>query len=549
MQRDVRSLRRLVATFALALAGAALAPAAAGADTISYPNNTPGAAYSNSYGLELGEHFDGKVRFRIEYEGSTHLEPGQTGTLRGTAPDSDWSVGEAEVEIPANWGPFNPTVEGEAVYTLDPTTPADQIFSIPFTADPFRCDAGDACLNAIEPRDISVQMRPNAPASVAVDAGVTEANVSWALSVDDAVITDYRVVRYRNMAPQSLTLLPRGQSSLQDAGLDPGTQYCYRLEAHYNGSRGQVSSDPAELACDTTGQHPQAPASGVQGPAVDGDGSFDLTWGESSDADVRYDLEHRVESATEWTRIATGLEDTTFAAQEDEGRWVYRVRATSNGGGVSDWVESDTPVVVDLTAPIATTESCPSNPIVGEPASMTWSASDGSGSGIKDDSSSGTVALDTSTPGTRTATGPPPVDNVDRMGAAPECTYTVAYRFVGFLEPVDNDTLNVGKIDKTYPINWRLERYDGSLISDTAAKALLPTISAAAQATNCASLSHLPADTLEQAISGKTELRYDGKKDLFTYRFKAPKTVGCVVFSIAKADGANTKQAYFEFRR
>jgi hypothetical protein len=123
----------------------------------------------------------------------------------------------------------------------------------------------------------------------------------------------------------------------------------------------------------------------------------------------------------------------------------------------------------------------------------------------------------------------------------------VAYRFAGFLAPVNGDAVNVGKTGRTYPIKWRLQRHDGTLISDTEAQALVPAMLAGQRQTDC----DLGLETapLEDAATGGTELRYDAGADQFIYNYKAPQTLGCYVLGIRNADGANTKQVNFNFTR
>ena len=243
----------------------------------------------------------------------------------------------------------------------------------------------------------------------------------------------------------------------------------------------------------------------------------------------------------------TGVDDDAYtepkvltASGSASGYATDRVGNPSNAGSLA--------VRIDATAPVAKTDSCPSNLIVGQPAEMAWSASDGGvSSGLKG-STSGTESLDTSKPGTFTKAGPAPEDNVGHTDVAPECTYTVAYKFAGFLSPINGDAVNVGKTGRTYPIKWRLQRHDGSLISDTEAQALVPAMAASQRQVDCYSGIQETA-ALEDVATGGTALRYDAAADQFIYHYAAPQTLGCYVLGVRNTDGANTKQVNFRFTR
>ena len=124
-----------------------------------------------------------------------------------------------------------------------------------------------------------------------------------------------------------------------------------------------------------------------------------------------------------WTRDGAAVaEGVDYAVQGGDvgARLACEVRATG-AGGVSDWVASAS-VEVDDTPPVVTLR-CPPTVIRGATAEATFSAND-AGSGLAGPAS-GTVALDTTTAGIRTAS----VTAEDRAGltATATCTYRVLF--------------------------------------------------------------------------------------------------------------------------
>jgi hypothetical protein len=106
--------------------------------------------------------------------------------------------------------------------------------------------------------------------------------------------------------------------------------------------------------------------------------------------------------------------------------------ATDAAGNVSD--ETTATVRVDAESPDVGFTACPGDVILRSATSLLWTASDAS-SGISG-ATSGSVALDTSTLGTRTAT----VTATDVVGhqATASCSYRVIYDFQGFFSPLSN---------------------------------------------------------------------------------------------------------------
>lgn len=91
-------------------------------------------------------------------------------------------------------------------------------------------------------------------------------------------------------------------------------------------------------------------------------------------------------------------------------------------------------VQVDATPPTVTFGGCPSDVALGSTAAATWTASDAH-SGLSTPAS-GSIALDTSSIGTRTVSTTA-TDNTGHDATA-ACTFRVVYDFTGFFKPVPN---------------------------------------------------------------------------------------------------------------
>jgi hypothetical protein len=155
------------------------------------------------------------------------------------------------------------------------------------------------------------------------------------------------------------------------------------------------------------------------------------------------------------TNIDAGNE--TSAAETDS-------KTVSDNAGNSSTIGELGPFMVDRKAPTVTL-TCPASPVIkGSAATASWGASDG-GSGFHPlAANSGTIALDTSSVGTKTANlaAGSTKDNVGNESAAASCSYSVIYNWVGFFQPIDNKDgngnyiLNKAKAGSTIPVKFSL---------------------------------------------------------------------------------------------
>ncbi|MFC5789842.1 PxKF domain-containing protein [Agromyces tardus] len=201
------------------------------------------------------------------------------------------------------------------------------------------------------------------------------------------------------------------------------------------------------------------------------------------------------------------------------------------------FVTENTPPVVDLV--------CPTSPLIlGSSAVAEWTAYDPSpGSGIADDSpSSGSVALATSSVGSKTATVPAGTvwDAAGNESIADSCTYSVIYDFAGFFRPVDmGNVVNSAKAGSAVPIKFGLDGDQGLDILAAGS----PTITF----TSCNASATI--DAIETTITaGGSSLSYDPVAGQYVYVWKTEKSWAgkCGTFALKLNDGT-THSALFKF--
>jgi hypothetical protein len=204
---------------------------------------------------------------------------------------------------------------------------------------------------------------------------------------------------------------------------------------------------------------------------------------------------------------------------------------TASAPTVSFLVDASVPTV-ELT--------CPAAPVVlGSSASASWTASD-TGSGLAG-ATSGTVALDASAVGTRTASAPVALDNVGHTSAVATCQYSVVYDFAGFFQPIDNGgVLNRVKAGSAIPVKFSLAGNQGLGILAGAPTATPITCTAGAQ-----------VDLLEAVSTTTTSgLKYAATADQDNYTWKTTSSYAgtCQRLTVRLVDGT-VHTALFTFTK
>jgi hypothetical protein len=96
-------------------------------------------------------------------------------------------------------------------------------------------------------------------------------------------------------------------------------------------------------------------------------------------------------------------------------------------------------------------------------------------------------------------------------------------------------------------VRWRLQRWNGALISDAEGTALARQMTAGDTKVACTSFLSQSQDGLEEETGVPSpSLRYDTSKNWFVYSYRAP-AAGCFTLDIRRADGVNTKRWRFLF--
>jgi hypothetical protein len=160
---------------------------------------------------------------------------------------------------------------------------------------------------------------------------------------------------------------------------------------------------------------------------------------------------------------------------------------------------------VDLTAPTVTCGAAPVYVLNGaHTVAVTATVSDSLSGPVATSVGAAPTAGDVATAGVHTIqlTG---ADNAENSTSV-MCTYLVAYRFGGFLEPIPQSTYKRGS---TIPVKFRLTNANGTPISDAAARALLtPTCNV-----------RISFDGVDAGC-----VRYSASTDTFQFDLKSSKT-------------------------
>jgi len=237
---------------------------------------------------------------------------------------------------------------------------------------------------------------------------------------------------------------------------------------------------------------------------------------------------------------------TTLVDSSGTGRTGTVVAATGSSGTTTatDAATADhfwTLTRVDVTPPVVAL-TCPSDAVVlGASANATWTASDeADGSGLATPAS-GSIALDTTSVGSKTVVAPSgtALDNAGNASAAVNCTYSVVYAWSGFAAPVNTgDVVNTVKAGSAVPVKFSLAGDQGTAV-----------LAAGSPSVSFGACSSDPTDAIEQTVTaGASSLQYDPTTDQYTYVWKTNKSWAgtCATFSLTLIDGT-THTAMFSF--
>jgi hypothetical protein len=117
-----------------------------------------------------------------------------------------------------------------------------------------------------------------------------------------------------------------------------------------------------------------------------------------------------------------------------------------------------------------------------------------------------------------------------RTSQPAQARFSVYYRFIGFLSPVDNPPLiNKGNTGKSFALKWQLS-------NGLAMQTSLATVAGTAYAmvTSCST----PSATGFTKTSGQSVLRFDQTNMQFVFNWQTPSTPGLYLFRLTLSDGS-----------
>lgn len=197
-----------------------------------------------------------------------------------------------------------------------------------------------------------------------------------------------------------------------------------------------------------------------------------------------------------------------------DGHHTLYVASEDTFGNKEDPVQS-TSFKIDKTPPTVSFSDCPpsSAVILGSAPSVHWSASDGT-SGLQG-ASSGSLLLDTSSPGMHSINAPTATDNAGNTSAAVSCSYLVQYNLLGFFSPATNSKWKRGT---TVPVKVALANASGTRMPDAEARALASACQITFSATGA------------QNVTPKC-MKYDPSAHQFIYTWKLGIATGAEAIS------------------
>ncbi|TYL53617.1 PxKF domain-containing protein [Agromyces mariniharenae] len=197
--------------------------------------------------------------------------------------------------------------------------------------------------------------------------------------------------------------------------------------------------------------------------------------------------------------------------------------------------------VVDRTPPVVVL-TCPTTVLLDSVAEATWTAADELGGSGLATAPSGSIALDTSSVGSKVAVAPAgtAVDKAGNESEAKSCEYSVIYDFDGFFRPVDmGGVVNSVKAGSAVPMKFSLGGDQGlDIIAAGYPKVTFTTCSTGAT-----------VDEIESTVTaGGSSLTYDPVAGQYVYVWKTDKSWAgkCGTFAL-KLDDGQTRTALFKF--
>lgn len=509
----------------------------------------------------------------INHQGSKHMAPSSTVTLNGSSADlpAGFSVGAANVSIPATWGAGSSASGAGSVTFTAPTTPGLYTYHALWTPSTYTCAPGTnpvgSCLGSTA---VSLTIKltvtgsanhaPSMPGAPYLSAGATPNNtgeftLSWDASTDsDAGDSVTYVLEHKDADDAAYSVVASGlttNSYAFSAGSpEPEGTWTYRVKAYDGEAYSGYSPVSAPVKVDKTAPNAPVISTNPASPAyVDGTN----LWFKDS---VTVSAAGNGDPELQDTSAGSGVDSSTLTAPATYSTaGAHTFDTTVKDLATNESVSASLTVNVDPAKPTVAI-ACPTGVILGAPASASWTASDPTpGSGLATPDSGSISGLDTSTVGSHTATAPAGTarDNVGHDSDAVSCTYTVSYRFLGFFQPINDPAgadYSTFKLGSTVPVKFALTDYSGNRISDAAAQAIADACDA--HFSYAVYSSSMPAPVDEPASSNPANtgdcFRYDPAADQFIFNW-GTKGRSAMQYTIkARVFSGDTEVAYHDVR-
>lgn len=201
----------------------------------------------------------------------------------------------------------------------------------------------------------------------AVAASETQIDVTWQ---DNSSFETGLEVHRAAFPGGSFTLratLGPGATTFSDTGLDPGTQYCYRLRAAMASGTGSIYSTLSDAACAATKEFPPAAPSGVLA-RPSSSSTVSILWADNSSDEDSFRIEQSSDGGIAWSLYSIAAAGATRADRVPavaEQQACYRVVAVNTGG--------ETPSDADCTTPPLGPTNAVMTGVDANTITMTWS--------------------------------------------------------------------------------------------------------------------------------------------------------------------------------
>lgn len=242
-------------------------------------------------------------------------------------------------------------------------------------------------------REESVQTLPAAPSDLAATArSASRIDLSWADNSDNE--EEFQIQRDSGSGFQGIASVGADSTAFSDSGLDPVTEYTYRIRATNSSGASEWTGGVSATTDAPPVQAPTAP-SGLTATTQNAD-QIDLSWSDTSDNEEEFEIQRKAGVGGTYAQVATlsagttGYQDTGLDSQTT---YYYRVRAT-NSAGSSNWSNEANDTTAQLAAPSGLTASAVSDSQI----DLTWSDNSSFESGFeieRDNTVVDTVAADT----------------------------------------------------------------------------------------------------------------------------------------------------------